>query len=215
MILPSTTTTTQHPSGSMDMESKTLASLPSEVLLRILLLLPAPALVAISKTSTFFHTLFTQSSLLQYTHALQEEHLLDNLSNQLVSSADKLKFLRERSAAWRSHKWAKRQAFVVEGGDSGTLYDFLGGVLGIVSRAGLPLAIRLSSLTAERLSPGPRGTGSYDAVLVRALLPRLFALRVVTLPDRAPSPSLFLFVNLAARFLQLWAYVLTHPLSLF
>lgn len=109
-----------------------LTSLPSELLTKILLLLPFRDLLRVSSSSSLFRSLFLDSAVLQYSALLQFTHMKD-ASPSAMSALERYNELKERDNRWRSMTPKKRQTVVAEKGDSGTLYDLLGGVLALVS----------------------------------------------------------------------------------
>ncbi|KAL7415839.1 hypothetical protein BDY24DRAFT_247621 [Mrakia frigida] len=127
-----------------------LTSLPSELLTKILLLLPLKSLLSISSTCTLFRSLFLDSAVLQYSFLLQFTHMKD-ADPTAMSALERYNELKERDQRWRSMTWKKRQAVVSS--DQGTLYDLLGGVLA------LGLQAPCTTLEFSRL-PTTRGTST-------------------------------------------------------
>ena len=109
-----------------------VTGLPSEILIRILLLLPLKDLLAVSSSCTLFRSLYTDSAVLQYSFLLQLTHMRD-ASPTSVSALERYEALKSRDQRWRSLTWKRRQTVEAQNGDRGTLYDLLGGVLALVS----------------------------------------------------------------------------------
>jgi hypothetical protein len=109
-----------------------LLDLPTEILFKILCLLPASSLLTTTRVSKLFYETYHSSSFLQYIVALHTTHQKD-FDDCTLPPSEKLQLLRERDARWKSAKWKRRQSVLCDEGNRGTLYDLLGGVLAIVS----------------------------------------------------------------------------------
>lgn len=109
-----------------------LLDLPSEIILKILLLLPPSSILTITRVSKLLLDLYRSSSNLQYRVALDHTLQVD-VDDCNLPTSEKLNLLTQRDQRWRSLKWNRRQAVTCDKGNSGSLYDLLGGVLAVVS----------------------------------------------------------------------------------
>jgi hypothetical protein len=82
--------------------SANLLDLPEDLLIRILHHLPLATLISCLSTCRNLNNVITQSTLLQYTMALECHGLTNNPDrNCLLSLAERLRLLRAREEAWR------------------------------------------------------------------------------------------------------------------